>query len=147
MKTVTLFVMALLFAFTTATVGHAGTSIQKSQSTTVKAAVKNMTSKSVLAAVKLTGYDDSGTAIGKLCKSVYLGAGRTTNVDYYWKSPNYGTGIYWSSKVEVGKACPSTVVTTTTYDDDDHDNDHDDHDDHDEHDDDDDHDHDDDSDD
>jgi hypothetical protein len=134
MKTVTLFVMALLFAFTTATVGHAGTSIQKSQSTTVKAAVKNMTSKSVLAAVKLTGYDDSGTAIGKLCKSVYLGAGRTTTIDYYWKSPNYGTGVYWSSKVEVGKACPSTVVATTTYDDHDdddddeheHDDDHDD---------------------
>ncbi|MDD2271394.1 MAG: hypothetical protein PHP95_11765 [Desulfuromonadaceae bacterium] len=125
MKTVTLFVMALLFAFTTATVGHAGTSIQKSQSTTVKAAVKNMTSKSVLAAVKLTGYDDAGTAIGKLCKSVYLGAGRTTNIDYYWKSPNYGTGVYWSSKVEVGKACPSTVVTTTTYDD--HDDDDDEH--------------------
>ncbi|MDD2542259.1 MAG: hypothetical protein PHH28_14635 [Desulfuromonadaceae bacterium] len=129
MKTVTLFVMALLFAFTTATVGHAGTSIQKSQSTTVKAAVKNMTSKSVLAAVKLTGYDDAGTAIGKLCKSVYLGAGRTTNVDFYWKSPNYGTGVYWSSKVEVGKACPSTVVTTSYHDDDDdHHHDHDDHD-------------------
>ncbi len=126
MKTVNIFVMALLFAFTTATLGHAGTSIQKSQSTTVKAAVKNMTSKSVLAAVKLTGYDNTGTAIGKLCKSVYLGAGRTTNVDYYWKSPNYGTGVYWSSKVEVGKACPSTVVTTTSHDDDD---DHDDHDD------------------
>ena len=129
MKTVNIFVMALLFAFTTATLGHAGTSIQKSQSTTVKAAVKNMTSKSVLAAVKLTGYDDAGTAIGKLCKSVYLGAGRTTNVDYYWKSPNYGTGVYWSSKVEVGKACPSTVVTTTYHDDDDDDDEHDEHDD------------------
>ncbi len=126
MKTVNIFVMALLFAFTTANLGHAGTSIQKSQSTTVKAAVKNMTSKSVLAAVKLIGYDNTGTAIGKLCKSVYLGAGSTTNVEYYWKSPNYGTGIYWSSKVEVGKACPSTVVTTTYHDDDDHDDYHDD---------------------
>lgn len=133
MKTVNIFVMALLFAFTTTTLGYAGTNIQKNQSTTVKAAVKNMTSKSVLAAVKLTGYDDAGTAIGKLCKSVYLGAGRTTNVDYYWKSPNYGTGVYWSSKVEVGKACPSTVVTTTYHedDDDDHDDDDDDDDDHD----------------
>lgn len=135
MKTVNIFVMALLFAFTTATLGHAGTSIQTGQSSTVKAAVKNMTSKSVLAAVILTGYDDAGTAIGKLCKSVYLGAGRTTNVDYYWKSPNYGTGVYWSSKVDVGKACPSTVVTTTYHDDDDHDDEHDDdHDDHDDHD-------------
>lgn len=130
MRTVKLLVLTLLFAFATGTLAHAGTQIMKSQSTTIKAAVKNNTSRSVYAAVKLTGYDDAGIAVGKLCKGVYLSAGRTTTVEYPWKAPNYATGIYWSSKVEANKTCPSTIVTTSDddhddHDDDDHDDDHD----------------------
>jgi hypothetical protein len=130
MRTVKLLVMAMLFAFTTGTLAHAGSQILKNQSTTIKAAVKNNTTKGVLAAVKLTGYDDTGVAIGKLCKSVYLGAGRTTTVEYPWQAPNYGTGVYWSSKVEVNSACPSATTATSHHDDDD-DHDDDDHDDND----------------
>lgn len=134
MRTVKLLVLAMLFAFTTGTLAHAGTQILKNQSTTIKAAVKNNTTRSVLAAVKLTGYDDAGVAIGKLCKSVYLGAGRTTTVEYPWQAPNYGTGVYWASKVEVNTACPSTTTVVSYHDDDDHDDDdHDDDDDDDHH--------------
>ncbi len=108
MRTVKPIVMAMLFALITGTLAHAGTQIQKNQSTTVKAAVKNNTLKSVSAAVKLTGYDDTGSVTGRLCKNTYLGSGKSTNVELAWQAPNYATGIYWSPKVEVGKTCPST---------------------------------------
>lgn len=136
MRTVKLLVMAMLLAFTTGTLAHAGSQILKNQSTTIKAAVTNNTTKSVLAAVKLTGYDDTGVAIGKLCKSIYLGAGRTTTVEYPWQAPNYGTGVYWSSKVEVNSTCPSTTTVVNYHDDDNDDDDHDEDDDDDDHDDD-----------
>lgn len=127
MRTVKLIVMAMLIACITGTLANAGTQIMTNRSTTINAAVKNNTSRSISAAVKLTGYDDGGTVIGRLCKSVYLGSGRTTNVDLAWQAPNYTTGIYWSSKIEVGKKCPSTVVTTTDDDNDNDDNDDDHH--------------------
>ena len=96
MRTMKLLVLAMIFTFTAGSLAHAGTQIAKNQSTTIKAAVKNNTTRNVFAAVKLTGHDDAGTIIGTLCKSVYLGAGRTTTVEYPWRAPNYGTGIYWS---------------------------------------------------
>ena len=107
MKKATLIILTLLFTCVTASLAQAGTQVLKNQSTTVKAAVKNITTKSTSAAVKLTAYDNANTKIGSLCKTVYLSAGRTTSVDFSWKSPNYATGVYWSSKVEANKPCPS----------------------------------------
>jgi len=139
MRTVKLLVLAMIVTFTAGSLAHAGSQIAKNQSTTIKAAVKNKTSRNVYAAVKLTGYDNAGTVIGTLCKSVYLGAGRTTTIEYPWRAPNYGTSVYWSSKVEANETCPSTIPTTTYHDDDDHDDDDHDDDDHDDDDHDDDH--------
>lgn len=126
MRTIKLLVMAMLLAFTVSSLAHAGTQVAKKQYATVKAAVKNNTTRSVLAAVKVTGYDDANVVVGKLCKSVYLAAGKTTSIDFPWQAPNYGTGIYWSSKVEVGVACPSTTLVVHDDHDDDDDDDHDD---------------------
>ncbi len=128
MKTVKPILMAILIAFVTVTLAHAGTQVQVNQATYVKAAVKNLTTRSVPAAVKMTAYDDANVKIGQVCKQVYLGAGKTTDVYYSWNAPNYATGVYWQAKVEKFGICPSTEVITYYHDDDDH-YDYDDHDD------------------
>jgi len=119
MRTMKLIMMMLLFACISVTLAHAGSSVQKGQSTTINATVKNTTRSSALVAVKITGYDDSGSVIGHLCQNTYIKAGRTANVSFPWQAPNYGTGVYWASKVEAGVSCPSSV--------DEHDDDDDDH--------------------
>ncbi len=101
-------ILAVLFACVTANMAEAGTQVQINKYTTVKAAVKNTTTRSRTASVVLSGYDDAGTKIGNLCKNVYLPAGRTTNVEIPWRTPSYATGMYWSSKVAVNVSCPST---------------------------------------
>lgn len=127
MRTAKLILTAMLVALVTVTLAHAGTQVQINQSAAIKASIKNTTTRSVIAAVKMTGYDDAGTKIGQLCKQAWLGAGKTTAVDFSWNAPNYPTGVYWTAKVEKNTLCPSTVISN--YHDDDYD--HDDHDDHD----------------
>lgn len=117
MKTAKAILMAILIAGMSATLAQAGSMVKINSTTTLKAAVMNNTRSSASAAVKLTGYNNAGVIIGNLCKSAYLKAGRTTTLDFSWKAPNYATGIYWSSKVEVGKSCPSTVVVYQDHDD------------------------------
>uniref|UniRef100_C6E755 Uncharacterized protein n=1 Tax=Geobacter sp. (strain M21) TaxID=443144 RepID=C6E755_GEOSM len=101
-------ILAILFACVTATLAEAGTQVLINQSTTVKAAVQNTTTRSRIGSIVMTGYDDAGTVIGHLCKNAYLPAGRTTTVEIPWQAPNYPTGVYWSSKVAVNTFCPST---------------------------------------
>lgn len=101
-------ILAILFAFVTANFAEAGTQVQINQATTVKADIKNITTRSRIGSVVLTGYDDAGTVIGRLCKNVYLPAGRTTAIELPWQATSYPTGIYWSSKVAVNSFCPST---------------------------------------
>lgn len=125
MRATKLILLALLFAFATVTLANAGTQVQQNQSTVIKASVKNTTQKSVMAAVKLTGYDDAGSVVGHLCQNVWLGEGRTRQLEFTWQAPGYATGLYWSSKIEVNTYCPST----TSRDDDDHEDDHEEHDD------------------
>lgn len=112
MRTAKLILMAVLVAFVTVTLAHAGTQVQINQSAAVKASIKNTTTRSVSAAVKMTGYDDAGTKVGQLCKQVWLGAGKTTAVDYTWRAPSYATGVYWTAKVEKNSTCPAVAVET-----------------------------------
>lgn len=117
MKTAKTILMAIIIAGMSANLAQAGSTVKINSTTTIKAAVKNNTRSSASAAVKLTGYNNAGVIIGTLCKSAYLVAGRTTTLDFPWIAPNYATGIYWSSKVEVGRSCPSTVVVYQDHDD------------------------------
>lgn len=110
MRTAKLILLAMLVALVTVSLAHAGTQVQKNQATTVKASVKNMTNKSVRAAVKLSGFDNAGTKVGQLCKETWLGEGRTANLEFAWNAPAYATGVYWSSKVEVGGECPNVEL-------------------------------------
>lgn len=110
MRTTKLILLAMLIAFVTVTMAHAGTQVMKNQATTVKASVKNNSNNSVRAAVKLSGYDNAGTKIGQLCKETWLGEGRTADLEFAWNAPAYATGVYWSSKVEVGGVCPNVVL-------------------------------------
>lgn len=103
-------ILAILFACVTATMAEAGTQVQINQATTVKAGIKNATTSNRIGSVVLTGYDDAGTVIGRLCKNVYLPAGRTTSLELPWQAPAYPTGVYWSSKVAINVFCPSTYV-------------------------------------
>lgn len=123
MRKAKVILMAMLIAFVTVTLAHAGTQVQVNQAATVKASVKNLTTRSVPAAVKMTAYDDANMKIGQVCKQAYLGAGRTTDVYYTWNAPSYATGVYWQAKVEKYGVCPSTTVTTYYHDDDEHDDD------------------------
>lgn len=115
MRTTKLILMAMLFACISVTLAHAGAQVKVNQAASVKASVKNTTSKSVIAAVKMTGYDDAGGKVGQLCKQAWLGAGRTTALEYSWSAPAYATGLYWQAKVEVNGTCPKVEVTTVDY--------------------------------
>mgnify|MGYP001179669157 CR=1 FL=1 len=127
MKISRIVILAMLLAFATVTLASAGNQVLKNQSTTLSASVKNNSGASVRAAVKLTGYDDRGGVIGKLCREMYLSAYRDTTVDFTWQAPAYATGVYWGSKVEVNGSCNSTSTDSTTdtssYHDDYHDDD------------------------
>lgn len=112
MRTTNLIILAMLIAFVSVTLAHAGTQVQQNQAAAVKISIKNVTNKSVRAAVKMTGYDDAGVKIGQLCKEAWLGEGRTTAVEYTWNAPAYTTGVYWQSKVEVNGDCPNAEVPT-----------------------------------
>jgi len=110
MRTTKLILLAMIVAFVSVTMAHAGTQVMKNQAVTVKASVKNVSNDSVRAAVKLSGYDDAGVKIGQLCKETWLGEGRTADLEFAWNAPAYATGIYWSSKVEVGGECPNVEL-------------------------------------
>ena len=110
MRTTKLIFMAMLFAFVSVTLAHAGAQVQINQAATVKASVQNNSNDSVRAAVKMTGYDDAGVKVGQLCKEAWLGEGRTTAVEYAWNAPAYATGIYWQAKVEVNGDCPNVEI-------------------------------------
>lgn len=110
MRTAKMILLAMVVALVTVTLAHAGTQVQKNQATTIKASVQNNSNDSVRAAVKLTGYDNAGTKIGQLCQVSWLGEGRTANLEFAWNAPAYATGIYWSSKVEVGGDCPNVEL-------------------------------------
>jgi len=113
MKLSKVLLLAMVFAFAMGTMAHAGSQIQLNQAAQVQAAIQNTTNNSVSAAVKLTGYDDVGAIIGHLCQETYLGANRTSTLSFNWQAPSYATGVYWSSKVEVGGSCASQ---STSYD-------------------------------
>ena len=112
MKTAKLILLAMLVAFVSVTLAHAGTQVQVNQAATVKATIKNVNS-STMAAVKVTGYDDAGVKVGQLCKEVYLrGYGNSTDVSYTWNAPAYATGIFWQAKVENNGTCPNVDLPT-----------------------------------
>ncbi|MCP3176848.1 MAG: hypothetical protein AB7F21_09240 [Desulfuromonadales bacterium] len=123
MKTAKLILLAMLIAFVSIPLAHAGTQVKLNQAATVKASVKNTTSQSVRAAVKMTGFDNAGVKIGQLCKEAWLSEGRTTAVEYTWNAPGYATGVYWQAKVEVNGDCPNSEVPTYDFVDHHHDSD------------------------
>lgn len=110
MRITKLIIMAMLFAFVSVTLAHAGMQVQINQAATVKASVQNNTNDSVRAAVKMTGYDDAGVKVAQLCKEAWLGEGRTTAVEYSWNAPAYATGVYWQAKVEANGDCPNAEI-------------------------------------
>ena len=113
MRITKLIIMAMLFAFVSVTLAHAGMQVQINQAATVKASVQNNTNDSVRAAVKMTGYDDAGVKVAQLCKEAWLGEGRTTAIEYSWNAPAYATGVYWQAKVEANGDCPNAEAPTT----------------------------------
>ncbi len=115
MRKTKLILMAMLIAFVSVTLAHAGTQVKINQAATVKASVQNNSNDSARAAVKMTGYDDAGIKIGQLCKEAWLGEGRTTAVEYAWKAPAYATGVYWQAKVEVNGDCPNVEIPIVDY--------------------------------
>lgn len=115
MRATKLIILAMIIAFVSVTMAHAGLQVQKNQSATVRAEVKNNSNDSVLAAVKMTGFDDAGVKVGQLCKQVWLGEGKTTAVEYAWTAPGYATGLYWQAKVEVKGECPNVDVGTIDF--------------------------------
>lgn len=123
MRTTKLILLAMIIAFVSVTMAHAGTQVLKNQNAAVKVSVKNVTNNSVRAAVKMTGFDDAGVKVGQLCKEAWLGEGRTTAVEYAWTAPGYATGIYWQAKVDVNGECPYAEVPTYDYHDHDYDSD------------------------
>ena len=112
MRTTKLILLAMLVAFVSVTLAHAGAQVQTNQAATVKASVQNNSNDSVRAAVKMTGYDDAGVKVGQLCKEVWLSEGRTTAVEYTWNAPAYATGVYWQAKVEAEGDCPNAEIPT-----------------------------------
>lgn len=134
MKLTKIVILAMIFAFATSGMALAGSHIQANQTTEITASVQNTTNNSVRAAVKLVGYDDAGVAIGHLCQEVWLERNNTRNLTYAWKAPSYATGVYWSSKVDVGGDCVNRDETDYTGDSDSDDSDGDVHDSHDTHD-------------
>ena len=110
MRITKLIIMAMLFAFVSATLAHAGMQVQTNQTTIVKASVQNNTNDSTIAAVKLTGFDDAGVKVGQLCKEVWLKEGNSTAVEYSWNAPAYATGVYWQAKVEAKGDCPNAEI-------------------------------------
>lgn len=115
MRTAKMILLAMLIAFVSVTLAHAGAQVQVNQAAAVKVSVKNNSNDSVRAAVKMTGYDDAGVKVGQLCKEAWLGEGRTTAVEYSWNAPAYATGIYWQAKIDVNGDCPNAEVPTYDY--------------------------------
>lgn len=114
MKLSKVILLAMVFAFALVTMAQAGTQVQLNQAALVKADIQNTTNNSVRAAVKLIGYDDVGTIIGHLCQETYLGANGVSSLSFNWQAPAYATGVYWSSKVEVGGTCATQVTSYDT---------------------------------
>lgn len=126
MKLMKIVMLAAVFAFVASGVALAAGSVQMNQTVTVSADVKNTTNNGIRAAVKMAAYDKVGTAVGHLCKEVYLAANRVTTVNYLWQAPGYETGLYWSPKVEIGGSCVN-ATDGSSHDSDDTDSDSDDH--------------------
>ncbi|MEW6519047.1 MAG: hypothetical protein AB1461_06500 [Thermodesulfobacteriota bacterium] len=116
MKLAKIIILAILLAFVTTGLAQAAGSVKMNTNTTVTASVKNNTDRSVYAAVKMMVFDAVGTAVGHLCREVYLRSNNTTPVSFSWLAPNYETGLYWTAKVD-------TTGTCGTHDDDDADSD------------------------
>jgi hypothetical protein len=105
MKSVKIILLAMLIAMSATGLALAAGSVKMNTTTNVSAAVKNTTGESVYAAVKMMGFDKVGTAVGHLCKEVYLPKYNTTVVNFSWLAPNYETGLYWSAKVDKYGSC------------------------------------------
>ena len=105
MKLAKIIILAILLAFTTTGMAQAAGSVKMNSTTTVSASVTNKTSTSVYAAVKMMAFDAVGTAVGHLCKDVYLRSNQTTPVSFSWLAPNYETGLYWTAKVDTTTDC------------------------------------------
>lgn len=110
MRTTKLILLAMIIAFVSVTMAHAGMQVLKNQGASVNVDVKNNTDRSVLAAVKMTAFDDAGVKISQLCKQAWLGEDKTTTVEYTWTAPGYATGVYWQAKVDVDGDCPFVEV-------------------------------------
>lgn len=113
MRTTKLILLAMIIAFVSVTLAHAGAQIKLNQATFVKASVQNNSNDSVRAAVKMTGFDDAGVKVAQLCKEAWLGEGRTTAIEYAWNAPAYATGVYWQAKVDVSGDCPYVEAPTS----------------------------------
>ncbi|MFZ5760825.1 MAG: hypothetical protein ACOY32_14510 [Thermodesulfobacteriota bacterium] len=105
MKLAKMIVLAMLIAFFTSGMAFAAGTVKMNATTTVTASVKNNTSRSVYAAVKMMAFDAVGTAVGHLCREVYLRSNTTTPVSFSWQAPNYETGLYWTAKVDTSADC------------------------------------------
>ena len=118
MKLAKIITLAILIAFATTGLALAAGSVKMNSATTVTASVKNNTSRSVYAAVKMMAYDAVGTAVGHLCREVYLRSNETTPVSFSWMSPNYETGLYWTAKVDTTGTCGTHDTNDADSDDD-----------------------------
>ncbi len=105
MKVAKIVILAMVVAFASTGLAMAGGTVQMNQAAAVSADVKNTTNNDVQAAVKLLAYDRVGNAVGHVCRVVTLPANDITTVSYLWRAPGYETGLYWTSKVQVGGAC------------------------------------------
>ncbi|MBU0908587.1 MAG: hypothetical protein KKA54_18970 [Proteobacteria bacterium] len=105
MKFAKIITLAILLAFFTTGMALAAGSVKMNSTSTVSASVKNNTSRSVYAAVKMMAFDAVGTAVGHLCREVYLRSNQTTPVSFSWQAPNYETGLYWTAKVDTTGDC------------------------------------------
>jgi len=105
MKFAKIITLAILLAFFTTGMALAAGSVKMNTTSTVSASIKNNTSTSVYAAVKMMAFDAVGTAVGHLCKVVYLRSNQTTPVSFSWLAPNYETGLYWTAKVDTTADC------------------------------------------
>lgn len=105
MKIAKIVLLAMVIALASTSLGMAAGAVQTLQSVYVSADVKNTADYDLQAAVKVTGYDNVGNAVGHVCREVTLPANDTITVTYRWRAPAYKTGLYWSSKVDIDGSC------------------------------------------
>lgn len=113
MKITKTILLAMVLAIASTGLAMAAGTVQMSQAVAVTADVQNSTGNDLRAAVKLLAYDNTGNAVGHVCREVTLPANDVVTVSYQWRAPGYATGLYWTSKVTVGGDCVNHDVDDT----------------------------------